>query len=382
MNARVKDGIVRRGGTWSYVVRVPDPETGVTRPRWVGGFPTEVAAKAARDDARVSARRGDYIDRDSVTVGEYLLEWIAGHDNSVKARTIANYRYTLEHWVIPRIGGQRLQGLRPSAVSQLYRDLAAAGGRNGRPLAASSVETVHRALRKALNDAVNVDQLISSNPAKRAKRPRGAAREIVKVWNAEQLGAFLATAEGHRLFAFYRLAAYTGARRGELLYLRWSDLALDDREVTFAGSEAVVERRRIEGTTKGDRSRVVSIDAGTVAIMREHRTRQLAERLAAGSLWTDSRHVFTTDTGTLLSPDTPTQLMPRMVARAGLPRARLHDLRHLHATTLLLAGVPVHVVAARLGHADAAITLRVYAHVLREHAADIGDVFATAVSCC
>ena len=62
-----------------------------------------------------------------------------------------------------------------------------------------------------------------------------------------------------------------------------------------------------------------------------------------------------------------------------LPRARLHDLRHLHATMLLLAGVPVHVVAARLGHADPALTLRVYSHVLREHAADVGDIFAQAV---
>jgi integrase len=66
-----------------------------------------------------------------------------------------------------------------------------------------------------------------------------------------------------------------------------------------------------------------------------------------------------------------------------LPHARLHDLRHLrhlHATTLLLAGVPVHVVAARLGHADPAVTLRVYAHVLREHAAGVGDIFAQAVT--
>jgi integrase len=62
-----------------------------------------------------------------------------------------------------------------------------------------------------------------------------------------------------------------------------------------------------------------------------------------------------------------------------LPPARLHDLRHLHATTLLLAGVPVHVVAARLGHADPAVTLRVYAHVLREQVASVGDIFAQAV---
>ncbi|MGH8836632.1 MAG: tyrosine-type recombinase/integrase [Actinomycetes bacterium] len=64
---------------------------------------------------------------------------------------------------------------------------------------------------------------------------------------------------------------------------------------------------------------------------------------------------------------------------APLPPARLHDLRHVHATTLLLAGVPVHVVAERLGHADPSITLRVYAHVIRQQVAEIAEVFARQV---
>lgn len=71
--------------------------------------------------------------------------------------------------------------------------------------------------------------------------------------------------------------------------------------------------------------------------------------------------------------------MRKLVAASGLPHARLHDLRHLHATTVLLAGVPVHVVAARLGHADPSITLKVYAHVLQEQAAGVTEVFADAI---
>jgi integrase len=96
--------------------------------------------------------------------------------------------------------------------------------------------------------------------------------------------------------------------------------------------------------------------------------------------------VFTSRWGEPLYPDTVTALMTKLINRHNrsatkpLPHARLHDLRHLHATTLLLAGVPVHVVAARLGHADPAVTLRVYAHVLREHTAGVGDIFAQAVN--
>lgn len=91
------------------------------------------------------------------------------------------------------------------------------GGRNGKPLSGRTLDSVHRTLRKALNDAVHVERLIPSNPAVRAKRPRAPRAEALKVWNAEQLRTFLVTAEAHRLYAFYRLAAYTGARRGELL---------------------------------------------------------------------------------------------------------------------------------------------------------------------
>ena len=126
-----------------------------------------------------------------------------------------------------------------------------------------------------------------------------------------------------------------------------------------------------------------------MAVLRDHRRSQAAERLAAGSSWAGaSGLVFTTRWGEPLYPDTVTALMTKLIRQHSkslpataqpIPHARLHDLRHLHATTLLLAGVPVHVVAARLGHADPAVTLRVYSHVLREHALGVGDVFAQAV---
>jgi len=112
--------------------------------------------------------------------------------------------------------------------------------------------------------------------------------EPIQVWTPEQLGSFLAAARSHRLFAFYRLAAYTGARRGELLYLQWSAVDLDAAEITFGGSTAVVRGKRVEGTTKGGRSRTVSLDRETVAVLREHLRQQTEERFAAGSAWSHS----------------------------------------------------------------------------------------------
>lgn len=302
---------------------------------------------------------------------------------------------------VPRIGGLRLQSLRPAILSKLYRELAERGGENGGPLSASTVAHVHRTLRKALTDAVHVEQVLATNPAARAKLTRAPRGEPGTIWTAGQLAVFLRHAAGHRLFPFFRLAAYTGARRGELLALEWDALDLEAAEVTLRGSTDVIDGERVDDTTKSGRSRVVSLDAGTVAVLREHRRRQLTERMKAGPAWRESGLVFMGEDGQPVFPDTVSLLMGKLIrdynspAIPGrgrgrprvplpppaepLPRIRLHDLRHVHATTLLLAGVPVHVVANRLGHADPSTTLRVYAHVLREQAAGAADVFAEAV---
>lgn len=149
-----------------------------------------------------------------------------------------------------------------------------------------------------------------------------------------------------------------------------------------------VAGERIEGTTKSSRSRVVSLDPGTVDVLKAHRKRQLADKLKAGEFWkgAEDGHVFTTGWGEPVHPDTVSSLMATLIKEHNaadgvtpLPHARLHDLRHVHATTLLLAGVPVHVVAARLGHADPAITLRVYAHVVNDQLAEAATIFAERV---
>jgi len=224
------------------------------------------------------------------------------------------------------------------------------------------VTHLHAVLRKAFRDAVIVDELISSNPVERAKRPRAQAPESGTVWTVAQLRAFLNTARQHRLFAFFHIAAYTGARRGELLNLQWSAVDLDGKKITITGSTAVIGGERVTGTTKSGRTRVVSIDDATVAVLRQHKADQAADQLRAGDSWrgTKDGHVFTTGWGEPIYSDTVTSLMTVLIRahnrpeqgprpKNQLPHARLHDLRYLHATTLPLSGVPVHVIAARLG---------------------------------
>jgi integrase len=330
------------------------------------------------------------VNRSEISVAGYLRDWLDTHALEVRPATLAGYRYQAERYVIPHIGHLRVQALRPMTLTKLYIDLLDHGGKNGRPLSHRTVNYVHATLRKALNDAVHVDGLLSTNPAIKAKRPKVKRTTVHDVWDADQLRIFLEQVKDHPWFPLYRLAAYSGARRGELLALKWADVDSASSSIRIRASAGMVENVRIEGTTKSGRERRVSLDEQTIAALREHRKRQMDQQVLAGPAWEDSGLVFTTGLG---RPVYPTSVYARLVRAVSdynaangakakekqgppLSRSRFHDLRHVHATLLLKAGVPVHVVAARLGHADPSITLRVYAHVIPEQAAEVADRFA------
>ena len=196
---------------------------------------------------------------------------------------------------------------------------------------------LHAVLRKAFRDAVIVDELIGSNPVERAKRPRAQVQEPGTVWTIAQLRAFLATGSntgGSRS----SMSPPTPERRGKLLNLRWKDIDLDGKKLTVTGSTAMIAGERVNGTTKSGRTRVVSIDDETVTVLRQRKTDQAAEQLNAGDSWhgTKDGYVFTAGWGKPTYPDTVTSLMTKLIrAHKQLPHARLHDLRHLHATNSL-----------------------------------------------
>ena len=381
--AKLRDGVIRRGKTWSYVIRVTDA-AGVSKPRWVGGFATEEEAKAARDEARVAARRGQFVHRNQLTVETYLRGWLEGHALEVKPKTHEDYRSLIERYVVPRIGRMRLQSVKPSTLSSFYATLRREGGASGQGLSPRTVNYVHSVLRKAFNDAVNTDQVIGVNPATRAKRPPvEGVSQVHEVWDASQLVRFLDEIKADRLYPYFRLAAYTGARRGDLLFLRWSSVVLEENDphIWIRGATVIVRGRRVEGTTKTGRVRRVSLDPGTAQVLHEHAERQAKERELVGASWPGGDLVFRMEMGTPLRTDLPGELMRSTFRRVNrerrvLPPIRFHDLRHVHATLLLQDGEPIHVVAERLGHADPSMTLRVYAHVIRSQRASSAARFA------
>ena len=229
-----------------------------------------------------------------------------------------------------------------------------------------TVNYVHTIVHRAFKDAVRWGRL-ARNPADAADPPRGGQKsDGIHSWDAATLREFLATssASGDRLHALWVLFATTGMRRGEALGLRWSDVDLDAGRLRVVQTIIQVRSKVTIGEPKTARGRrPIALDAGTIAVLREHRRRSLEERLVVGAAFDDRGLVFHRPDGSCLKPDAVSATFVRRVRAAGLPRLTLKGLRHTWATLALERGIHPRVVQERLGHSTIAITLGIYSHV-------------------
>jgi integrase len=221
-------------------------------------------------------------------------------------------------------------------------------------------------------------QLVPRNVAEAVTAPRPRKREMLTL-DREQTRRLLSTARGDRLEALYVLAVTAGLRQGELLGLRWADIDLETGTLTIKRSLRYEKDGPYYTEGKRDHSRRrVELGASTVAAIKAHRKRQNQERLAYAGLWEDHDLIFPDENGHPIRARNLARRFHKLLKRAGLEDLGLtfHGLRHTCATLMLLGDVPVKVVSERLGHADVALTLRVYSHVLpgmQKNAADSLD---------
>ena len=355
------------------------------------GFVSRAAASAELRRVLADADKGIHIEPAKVTFAAYLNDSYLPSVR-LKPSTESSYRKNLRLHVVPHIGDVPLRSLTGQRLTALYRKLETEGRADGTGgLSPRTVRYVHVIIRKALSEAVE-NGLIATNPADKAKPPSSSQAKApeLRYWTPAQLKRFLAWSEEDEddLFVAWQLLSGTGARRGEALALKWGDLDLTAGTVAIRRSAVVVKTfgagERIDiGSPKNDRARVVNIDTRTVSALKAHRS------LLAGidlRLARDDALVLPARDGGVRHPERFSRTFGYRLTRArkhlgadAPPAIRLHDLRHTHATALLLAGVHPKVVQERLGHSTIGITLDVYSHVVPALGKDAADMFAASV---
>jgi integrase len=386
----MKGSVVKRGDSYSIVLEVEhDPITGRRRQKWTSGYKTKREAERALSEAVTAAHAGVYVEPTKQNLRDFVEDWIAAIGPTLRPATLYSYDRNLRLHVLPRLGSVQLRRIDGGMLNSLYAQLLADGKQSngGGGLSARSVRYVHTIVHRAFRDAVRWGR-ITRNPADAADPPRASAtaRPTMKTWSAEELRAFLDYTAEHRLHAAFVTLATTGMRRGETLGLRWCDVDLTAGRLSIVQTVIAVNHDVRIGSPKTARGRrTVALDPGTIAELRRHRQQQLAERLIMGAGFTDHGLVFCRPDGGPLHPERFSRTFEIEAARAGLPKIRLHDLRHTWATLALGAGEHPKVVQERLGHANVSITLDVYSHVtegLHSDAASrvAGIIFGTPVS--
>jgi len=326
--------------------------------------------------AHVTARHRDR----GLSLARYLQgQWLPAKRVSLRPSTWDGYRRKIELHVVPSIGHVPLRRLRVEHLESLYTALLSDGRADGAGgLDPKSVLEVHVIMRKALADAARKG-LVVRNVADGAEAPkRRRPKRVVRAWTAPQLQAFLLVARHHRLFAAFWLAATTGMRRSELLGLRWEDLDTDSGRLSVhrALVSVAYKLHESQGKTSSAR-RCIDLDPTTIDVLIRWRDRLALELHRTVHL---GDYLFPTIEGGPTHPDLFSQAFNRLIAGLDVPRLRLHDLRHTHATLLLKAGVPIKVVSERLGHATPGFTMATYQHVLPGMQAEAARTFEALVT--
>ena len=357
----------RTPGSWELRYSLgTDPATGKRRM-------ATTAVKGNRRTAEKELRRllrtldtGEHVDPTRMTVREWLEAWLGAIRPEVSPKSHERYSEIVKNFLAPELGALPITKLAPVHISTAYTRWATEGRRDGKGggLSPQSRRHIHRILKSALSRAVE-QQVLARNPADafRKRLPKVERREMVTL-TAEQAARLLETIKRNRVYWPVLIALSTGMRRGEILALRWKNVDLDRGVARVVESLEQTKAALRFKAPKTDKARGITLPAFAVEQLYLLKRQQAEELLALGIRQTGDTLVCARADGEPMQPRSLTHEFTRLVARRKeIPRVRFHDLRHSHATQLLLAGVHPKVAQERLGHSTITTTLDLYSHV-------------------
>lgn len=377
----MRGNITRRGkASWRLKFDLgTDPVTGKRLTQYATVRGTKKQAEAELNKRLNQVEEGSFVERSATTISEYALHWLqAIAPSKASAKTLERYGEIINLHIVPQLGTVALQKLDGSKIDEFYTHLRTAGRRDGKGgLAPQTVQHIHRLLSQVLASAVKARKLRTS-PMEAVQTTPKVRKEEIQILDDAELSTLLKHLKGHSIYMPVLTAASTGMRRGEVLALRWKDIDFDRATLQVA---QVVEQTKAAITLKEpktDRSRrTIALPARLVTELRRHRKEQAEMRLKLGLGKSENDLAFPTFDGRMRSPRPFPKEFARVADAAGVGHVTFHGLRHTHITHLLRSGVPVHVVSARAGHANPAVTLNIYAHLMpgqQEGAAAVVDI--------
>ena len=384
----------RRPGVWELRAYVGRDADGNDRQKSVTFHGSAKAADKALRDLISDVEDGKHAPlTDAGTVADMLERWLTDRHRDWAPRTASENRYFVERHLIPRIGKMRAEKVRPPDLKALYAeiitDVEKASTVDGVPTRSGvpSARRAHVHMSAAFAEAVR-DGLLASNPCARVRPPKAlaAGERDVSIEHVVRVMAQAHNDGDHTMATLIRVALATGARRGELGALRWSDIDFRTGRVTISraltveggntrtGSKGLGGRVVVKGTKTGNTKRL-AIDAGTMTVLKAWRDESEMTFMAAGEQLAKTWFVWGGPDP--VHPDRITGWWVKLARKAGVS-LRFHDIRHATGSFLASAGVGPAEGAGRLGNSEA-VFLGTYLHAAPEKDRPIADMIGAAI---
>lgn len=365
----------KRGNLWSFTVDVGRKTDGSRNQKTKGGFKTKKEAEQACAELITQLSKGDYLEPSKKTVQEAMEAWLESIlKSTLRISTFDNYSKAIRKRIIPALGKLKLKDVNPDHIQSFYVSL------NREGLSPEYIRYLHSILKSFFKYQVRL-QNITKNVVEIAIPPR-IGRKEQKTWTIEEAVRYLEVAKEDNPFYYvvYVLALYTGLRRGEVLSLRWKDCDLKQGKISVCQTLYYSNQQFHFLEPKTSRSnRLVSIPETVVEVLMAHRVEQEKRKKEMGSVYEDYDLIAANEIGRPINPRSLTGHFRRTIQKATVPKIRLHDIRHTHATILLKLGEHVKIVSERLGHSNAAMTMNVYSHVTSDMQKDAAKKFEMAL---
>jgi len=350
------DGLVRQrdDGRWEGRIVIGHKDNGDSIFRYMSAK----SQKELLDKLHRSIEEYDGIDlteQSRMSLGEWLDIWLEEcAEPSLRPSTLKGYRGYIERKLKPHLGQKQISKITPADVQKLCRKLQKEGGESGSELSPATIQRIHGVLHQALDVAVN-RSIIAKNPANDVTLPKRTTTAKT-ILNDEQLERFMAAIKSDEHWHdFFYLEITTGLRRGELCGLMWSDF--DEKKGTLSIRRTLHKKDGggyyVGDTKTGTGRRNIKLPPSTLQLLIERKKHSISQ-------WIFPNPIRPEDP---VMPNSGYHRMKKLLAEAGLPNMRFHDLRHTFATHALTSGVDVKTLSGILGHTKTAFTLDTYTHV-------------------
>lgn len=326
--------------------------------------------------------KGLVADPSKVTVAEYAKVYLAQAIDGKAANTVRNYTHELNQAVM-YLGTHRLQAVKPNHVQSMLVRMKEEGwlpkaskGKEKPVRIAYSARTIKKVLERlrAMFSQALRHQLVYINPCDSVQAPKFRTEPIGRALEPEEIKTLLVALQDHPMGPFFRLLLDTGLRKGEALGLTWNDVDLDSTPAWLEVNKAWSNNKLTTPKTRRSKRRI-PIPPSSADVLRVLKA-SMVEILGTGI---GSLYIFGNPvTGKPFDANSPNHAIRRLCVQTGIKPIRVHTLRHTYGSLALSQGVPLEVVAARMGHSSPTVTLNIYRHLLDKER-ELGIIDLTAM---